>query len=158
MRLQNISTYILELVDCNNYVVHTHLLTTNFPVRSFQNVRYIRGDHKVLIIVACKSSSKSKSTKFIVKYSSFATKFITCINFNPVSCTCRTCQISSFCNLPVICCHSKQLIPLDCIQNSIGSNSGSEANITQGPLYIWTEHSNCQIHSRGDSKTFKKLY
>ena len=126
MRLRSISTYILELVDCNNYVVHTHLLTTNFPVRSFQNVRYIRGDHKVLIIVACKSSSKSKSTKFIVKYSSFTTNFITCINFNPVSCTCRTGQISGFCkfriyNLPVVCCHSKQLISLDCIQNSIDS-------------------------------------
>ena len=25
--------------------------------------------------------------------------------------------------------------------------------IKQGPLNIWTEHSNCQIHSRGDSKT-----
>ena len=25
--------------------------------------------------------------------------------------------------------------------------------IRQGPLNIWTEHSNCQIHSRGDSKT-----
>ena len=25
--------------------------------------------------------------------------------------------------------------------------------ITQGPLNIWTEHSNCQIHSRGNSKT-----
>ena len=24
---------------------------------------------------------------------------------------------------------------------------------TQEPLNIWTEHSNCQIHSRGDSKT-----
>ena len=23
---------------------------------------------------------------------------------------------------------------------------------SQGPLNIWTEHSNCQIHSRGDSK------
>ena len=23
----------------------------------------------------------------------------------------------------------------------------------QGPLNIWTEHSNCQIHSRGDTKT-----
>ena len=68
MRLHSISTYISELVDCNNYVVHTHLLTTNFPVKSFQNVSYIRGDHKVLIIVACKSSYKSKSTKFIVKF------------------------------------------------------------------------------------------
>ena len=139
MRLHSISTYISELVDCNNYVVHTHLLTTNFPVRSFQNVRYIRGNHKVLIIVACKSSSESKSTKFIVKYSSFTTNFITCINFNPVSCTCRTGQISGFCkfrrirqvcNLPVICCHSKQLISLEYIQNSIDSNSGSETNIT----------------------------
>ena len=25
--------------------------------------------------------------------------------------------------------------------------------IVQEPLNIWTEHSNCQIHSRGDSKT-----
>ena len=25
--------------------------------------------------------------------------------------------------------------------------------LSQGPLNIWTEHSNCQIHSRGDSKT-----
>ena len=24
--------------------------------------------------------------------------------------------------------------------------------VIQGPLNIWTEHSNCQIHSRGDSK------
>ena len=24
---------------------------------------------------------------------------------------------------------------------------------TQGPLNTWTEHSNCQIHSRGNSKT-----
>ena len=27
----------------------------------------------------------------------------------------------------------------------------------QGPLNIWTEHSNCQIHSRGDSKTLIAL-
>ena len=27
----------------------------------------------------------------------------------------------------------------------------------QGPLKIWTEHSNCQIHSRGDSKTLIAL-
>ena len=25
--------------------------------------------------------------------------------------------------------------------------------VSQGPLYIWTEHSNCQIHSMGVSKT-----
>ena len=29
--------------------------------------------------------------------------------------------------------------------------------IKQGPLNIWTEHSNCQIHSRGDSKTLIAL-
>ena len=29
--------------------------------------------------------------------------------------------------------------------------------LTQGPLNIWTEHSNCQIHSRGDSKTLIAL-
>ena len=28
-----------------------------------------------------------------------------------------------------------------------------ENKIRQGPLNIWTEQSNCQIHSRGDSKT-----
>ena len=28
---------------------------------------------------------------------------------------------------------------------------------SQGPLNIWTEHSNCQIHSRVDSKTFIAL-
>ena len=27
------------------------------------------------------------------------------------------------------------------------------SEINQGPLNTWTEHSNCQIHSRGDSKT-----
>ena len=27
----------------------------------------------------------------------------------------------------------------------------------QGPLNIWTEHSNCQIHGRGDSKTLIAL-
>ena len=27
----------------------------------------------------------------------------------------------------------------------------------KGPLSIWTEHSNCQIHSRGDSKTLIAL-
>ena len=29
--------------------------------------------------------------------------------------------------------------------------------ISQGPLNIWTEHSNCQIHNRGDSKTLIAL-
>ena len=29
--------------------------------------------------------------------------------------------------------------------------------INQGPLNIWKEHSNCQIHSRGDSKTLIAL-
>ena len=28
-----------------------------------------------------------------------------------------------------------------------------ENKIRQGPLNIWTEHSDCQIHRRGDSKT-----
>ena len=27
------------------------------------------------------------------------------------------------------------------------------SEINHGPLNTWTEHSNCQIHSRGDSKT-----
>ena len=31
------------------------------------------------------------------------------------------------------------------------------STIMQGPLNIWTEHSNCQIHSRGDSKTLIAL-
>ena len=31
----------------------------------------------------------------------------------------------------------------------------SVGSIGQGPLNIWTEHSNCQIHSRGDSKPLK---
>ena len=30
-------------------------------------------------------------------------------------------------------------------------------DLRQGPLNIWTEHSNCQIHSRGDSKTLIAL-
>ena len=30
-------------------------------------------------------------------------------------------------------------------------------SIMQGPLNIWTEHSNYQIHSRGDSKTIIAL-
>ena len=29
--------------------------------------------------------------------------------------------------------------------------------LIQGPLNIWTEHSNCQIHSGGDSKTLTAL-
>ena len=31
------------------------------------------------------------------------------------------------------------------------------SSFEQGPLNIWTEHSNCQIHSRGDSKTLIAL-
>ena len=30
-------------------------------------------------------------------------------------------------------------------------------SITEGPLNIWTEHSNCQIHSRGTQKPFLDL-
>ena len=33
----------------------------------------------------------------------------------------------------------------------------SSTGMAQGPLNIWTEHSNCQIHSRGDSKTLIAL-
>ena len=29
--------------------------------------------------------------------------------------------------------------------------------LMQGPMNIWTEHSNCHIHSRGDSKTLIAL-
>ena len=32
-----------------------------------------------------------------------------------------------------------------------------QSNTAQGPLNIWTEHSNCQIHSRGDSKNLIAL-
>ena len=35
----------------------------------------------------------------------------------------------------------------------IGSLGLLKSEPSQGPLNIWTEHSNCQIHSRGDSKT-----
>ena len=33
----------------------------------------------------------------------------------------------------------------------------SQKYVSQGPLIIWTGHSNCQIHSRGDSKTLIAL-
>ena len=35
----------------------------------------------------------------------------------------------------------------------IERNEGTKGMTNQRPLNIWTEHSNCRIHSRGDSKT-----
>ena len=58
---------------------------------------------------------------------------------------------------PALTFNYNYLLQLHTINNRASSLSKWRPRLIQGPLDIWTEHSNCQIHNRGDSKTLIAL-
>ena len=53
-------------------------------------------------------------------------------------------------------CLTLFVVKLSCVGRELVKThlcGGWEGRVGQGPLNIWTEHSNCQIHRREDSKT-----
>ena len=58
-----------------------------------------------------------------------------------------------------VCAHSMLIWSVrNFVKMAVSGNYPSDiSSLNQGPLNIWTEHSNCQIHNRRDSKNLAAL-